>query len=92
MLLVAERPHNRYGSAILIRDDLKVANFYERVQGIVEIGYFNSHSTSKGFDTPDNNGEAVEQWAYSCDLTLIHDAKLQKSFNSARSTYSHTAH
>ena len=36
-----------------------------------------------GFDTTDNNGEAVEQWADSCDLTLIHDAKLPKSFNSA---------
>ena len=30
MPLVAERPHNKYGSAILIRDDLKVDNVYER--------------------------------------------------------------
>ena len=37
-----------------------------------------------GYDTTDNNGEAIEQWADSCDLTLIHDAKLPKSFNSAR--------
>ena len=35
--LVAERPHNKYGSAILIRDDLKVDNVYERVQGTVEL-------------------------------------------------------
>ena len=28
--------------------------------------------------------QAVEQWADSCDCTLIHDAKLPKSFNSAR--------
>ena len=35
MLIVAERSHNRYGSAILIRDDLKVDNVYERVQGTV---------------------------------------------------------
>ena len=38
----------------------------------------------------DNNGEAVKEWveavkewADSCDFTLIHDAKLPKSFNSA---------
>ena len=37
MLLVAERPHKKYGSAILIRDDLKVDNVYERVQGTVEL-------------------------------------------------------
>ena len=50
----------------------------------IVIGYFNSHSTSWGYDTTYNNGEAVEQWADSCDLTLIHDAKLPKVFNSAR--------
>ena len=37
MSLVAERPHKKYGSAILIRDDLKVENINERVQGTVEI-------------------------------------------------------
>ena len=40
MLLVYERPppsHNKYGIAILIRDDLKVDNVYERVQGTVEV-------------------------------------------------------
>ena len=37
MSLVAERPHNKYGSAILIRHDLKVDNLYERVQGTVEL-------------------------------------------------------
>ena len=29
--------HNKYGSANLIRDDLKVDNVYERVQGTVEL-------------------------------------------------------
>ena len=37
-----------------------------------------------GYTNTDNEGEAVEQWADSCDFTLIHDAKLPKSFNSAR--------
>ena len=45
---------------------------------------FNNHSMSWGYDTTDNNGEAVEQLADSSDFTLIHDAKLPKSFNSAR--------
>ena len=50
----------------------------------IVIGDFNSHSTTWGYSTTDDNGEAVEQWADSCNLTLIHNAKLQKSFNSAR--------
>ena len=50
----------------------------------IVIGDFNSHSTSWGYDTTDNNGESVEQWADSCYLTLNHDAKLPISFNSAR--------
>ena len=115
MSLVAERPHNKYGSVILIREDLKIDNVDERVQGTVElimivmsgvvmhsvyklpndqfalpalghrdlphivIGDFKSHSTSWGYETTYNNEDAVEQWADSCDLTLIHDAKLPKS-------------
>ena len=49
----------------------------------IVIGDFNSHSTTWGYNTTDDNGEAVEEWADSCDFTLIHDAKLPKSFNSA---------
>ena len=49
----------------------------------IVIGDFNSHITSWGYDTTYNNGEAVEQWADSSDLTLIHYAKLPKSINSA---------
>ena len=37
MSIVVERPHNKYGSAILIRNDLKVKKIYESVQGTVEI-------------------------------------------------------
>ena len=50
----------------------------------IVIGDFNSHSTTWGYTNTDNEGEAVEQWADSCDFTLIHDARLPKSFNSAR--------
>ena len=38
----------------------------------------------KCYGLADNEGEAVEQWADSCDFTPIHNAKLPKSFNSAR--------
>ena len=37
MSLLVERPHNKYGSAILIREDMKVENVYKRVQGTVEL-------------------------------------------------------
>ena len=37
MSRVAERPHKKYGSAILIRDDMKIHSVYERVQGTVEL-------------------------------------------------------
>ena len=120
MSLVVERPHNNYGSVILIRNDLKAKKIYERVQGTVDIitivmsgvvvysvytppndpfelpalghrhlphiviGDFNSLSTTWGYANTYNEGEAVEQWAYLCNFTLIHDAKLPKSFNSAR--------
>ena len=50
----------------------------------IVIGDFNRHSTTWGYTNTDDNGEAVEQWADSCNLTLIHNAKLSKSFNSAR--------
>ena len=120
MTLIAERPHIKYGSAILIRSDLKVkdVSVWEldnvelisiEMPGVVVhsvykppnekvvlpalghgnlprimIGDFNSHSTTWGYTNTDDNGEAVEQWADSCNLTLIHNAKLSKSFNSAR--------
>ena len=120
MTLIAERPHINYGSAILIRSDLKVKGVSVWEQDNVElisiemlgvvvhsvykppnekfillalghgnlphivIGDFNSHCTTRGYTNTDDNGEAVEQWAYSCNLTLIHIAKLSKSSNSAR--------
>ena len=37
MFLVAERPHNKYDSAILIKDNLKVDNVFDRVQGTFEL-------------------------------------------------------
>ena len=50
----------------------------------IVIGDFNSHNTIWSYDAADNNGVAEVQWAESNSLTLNHNAKLQKSFNSAR--------
>ena len=120
MTLVAERPHDKYGSAIFIRADLKVKSIsvisVNRVEVLtaelpdvvvhsvhkppieqfvlpplghrsihqIVIGDFNNHTTIWGNDDTDNNGVAVIQWTKSNNLTLIQDAKLPKSFNSAR--------
>ena len=35
----------------------------------IVIEYFNNHSTTWGYTTTGDNGEAVEQWADSCNLT-----------------------
>ena len=54
----------------------------QRIKPHIVIGDF-SHSTLWGYTTTDSDGEAVEQWADSNRLSLIHNAKLPKSFNSA---------
>ena len=48
------------------------------------IGDFNSHSTAWGCEQNDCNGDPVEAWAEASNFSLIHDAKLPKSFDSAR--------
>ena len=118
MTLVAERPHNKHGSSVFVRDGMKVNStsvceeenvelitverpgvfvhflvkpppepfllppLGQRIKPHIVIGYFNSHSTLWGYTTMDSDGEAVEQWADSKRLSLIHNAKLSKSFNS----------
>ena len=102
MSLVAERPHNKYGSAILIREDLKVENVYERVQGTAEqitivmsgvVVHTVYKSPNDQFALPELGHRDLPHIVIgdlnSCstswgDLTLIHDAKQPKSFNSAR--------
>ena len=44
----------------------------------IVIGDFNSHNTLWGYTSTDNDGEAVELWAESNNLSLIHNAKLPK--------------
>ena len=49
----------------------------------IVIGDFNSHNILWGYTSTGNDGEAVELWAESNNLSLIHNAKLPKSLNSA---------
>ena len=49
----------------------------------IVIGDFNSHSTLWGYTTINSDGESVEKGANSNSLSLTHNAKLPKSFNSA---------
>ena len=119
MTLVAESHHNKFGSAIFIRKDLKVNSISACKQGAFElitvemhgvavhsvykrptaplvlpalghinlphivIGDFNRHNTTCGYTTTDDDRNAVEQWEDSYNLTLIHNANLPKSFDSA---------
>ena len=55
----------------------------QRIKPHIVIGDFNSHNTLWRYTTTDSDGEAVEQWAYSNRLSLIHNAKLPKSLNNA---------
>ena len=55
----------------------------QRIKPHIVIGDFNSHSTLWGYTTTDSDEDAVEQLAGSNRLSLIHNAKLPKSFNSA---------
>ena len=48
------------------------------------IGDLNSHSTAWGYEQDDCNGDLVEAWAEDSNFSLIHNAKLPKSFDSAR--------
>ena len=117
MALVAERPHNKHGSSVFVRDGLKVNSISVCEEDNVEFiavelpgvvvhsvykppaeqfllpplrsrnmshivsGDFNSHNTFCRYTSTDNDGEAVELWDELNNLSLIHNAKLPKSFN-----------
>ena len=48
------------------------------------IGDFNSHNTLWGYEQNDKDGEAVEEWATSKSLALLHNQKDNPSFMSGR--------
>lgn len=48
------------------------------------VGDFNSHSTTWGYSNTNRDGEAVEEWAASNDLSIVYDAKHPATFQSAR--------
>lgn len=122
MKLVAERPHEQYGSAIFTHPDLVVKSTHTTDFNNIEIltiemksctvtsvykppneefnftkpknfdakkfkvvlGDFNCHSIAWGYEQTDRNGEDLEGWVEQENLKLIHDPKLQPSFNSGR--------
>ena len=120
MSLVAEIPHEQYGSAIFVRNNciwdststsntnnvkiiqaqvnkLTVTSVYKppneqfsfgsnlaSTQMNVVIGDSNSHGVEWGYRSTDENGRLVEQWSETNQLSLVHDAKQPKSFNSKR--------
>ncbi|GFR60473.1 RNA-directed DNA polymerase from mobile element jockey-like [Elysia marginata] len=47
-------------------------------------GDFNGHNTIWGYDSNDSDGEAVESWAASNDLTILYSSKDKHTFSSAR--------
>ena len=63
---------------------LKLPYYQRCARESVVIACVSKKHTDPPITNTDIEGEAVAQWADSCDLTLIHDAKLPKSFNSAR--------
>ena len=50
----------------------------------VTAGDFNSHHSSWGYNTNDEVGERLENWASTCGRYLLHDAKQPGPFHSAR--------
>ena len=50
----------------------------------IVLGDFNSHNVIWGYKENNSDGEAVEEWALDKNLTILHNAKDQPSFNSGR--------
>ena len=55
----------------------------QRNKPYIVIGDFNSHSILWAYTTTNSDGESVEQWADSNNMSLIDNATLPKSFNCA---------
>ena len=45
---------------------------------------FNRHNTTWGYTTTDDDGNAVEQWTYVCNLTLIYKKNNSEVIHSGR--------
>ena len=120
MTCIAELPHDKYGSAIFVKEGTTVESIHTDDQNNIEtlsvdfgsivitsvykppatpfkfppllqphknrivIGDFNSHNIQWGYNSTNEDGNAVEQWSDSNQLSLVHDAKHPPSFNSAR--------
>ena len=120
MTCIAELQHDKYGSAIFVKEETTVESIHTDDQNNIEtlsvdlgsivitsvykppttpfklppllqphknrivIGDFNSHNIQRGYNSTNEDGNAVEQWLNSNQLSLVHDAKHPPSFSSAR--------
>ena len=62
----------------------KLPPLFQPHKNRIVIGDFNSHNIQLGYSLTNEDGNAVEQWSDSNQLSLMHDAKHPSSFNSAR--------
>ena len=120
MTCIAELSHDKYESAIFVKEETTVESIHTDDQNNIEalsvdfgsiavtsvykppatpfklqpllqphknriaIGGFNSHNIQSGYNSLNKDGNAVEQWSDSNQLSLMHDAKHPPFFNSAK--------
>lgn len=95
---IIDSPEIDYVYTIVIQiNDLKIVNLYKPpcvnwAPGVlptfdhpcIYTGDFNSHHTNWRYDTVDENGETLVQWAESSNMHLVFDIKDKGTFHSAR--------
>ena len=62
----------------------KLPPLFQPHKNRIVIGDFNSHNIQWGCNSANEDGDAVEQWSDSNQLSLVHDAKHPPSFDSVR--------
>ena len=81
-LITVELPGVVYSMYIPPPETFRINALGQRNNAHIVIGDFNSRRTLWGYITTNRDGEFVEQWADLNSLSLIHNAKLSKLFNS----------
>ena len=84
MTLVIERPHTQYGSVRFVRSGVDVDKSSMSELKNTEVVNMQLYGVLLGYSEADDDGELVESWSDSSQLSLIHDAMLLSSFNYSR--------